>query len=45
MKNIIVMMMRINNVRYKNYKYYITKDSIMLVKMLDNLTDKTGGWQ
>lgn len=43
MKNIIVIMMKINKMKYKNYKYYTTKDSIMLIEVLANLIDKMGG--
>lgn len=42
MKNIIAMMMKTNNMRYKTYKYYMTKDFIMLVEMPVNSIDKTG---
>lgn len=40
MKNIIVIMMKINKMKYKNCKYYTTKDSIMLIKVLANLIDE-----
>lgn len=42
MKNIIVMMMKTNNMRYKTCKYYMTKDSVMLVEMPVDSIDKTG---
>lgn len=43
MKNIIVIMMKINKMKYKNCKYYTTKDSIMLIEVLANSIDKMGG--
>lgn len=42
MKNIIVMMMKINKMKYKNCKYYTTKDSIMLIEVLANSIDEIG---
>lgn len=42
MKNIIAMMTKINNMRYKNCKYYMAKDSIILIKVLVDSINKTG---
>ena len=42
MKNIIAMMMKINNMRYKNCKYYMTKNSIIPIKALVDSIDTTG---